>query len=113
MQTVNDVVKVNMTGSDGKSVEYTKPVSFPELETADDVLTFVSDESKLKDLIAAANYGFNLKARAKVSQQIKSENAGPENSINKMVKDMVKARTVLGRPISEEDARKVVLSMLG
>lgn len=114
MKTIEDVVKVNITGADGKSTEFTKPVTFPELENVDDVLSFMqkSDESA-KELIAAANYGFNLKARSKVTQTIKQENAGPEASINKMVKDMVKARATLGRPISEEDARKTVLTMLG
>ncbi len=111
MTTINDTVTVNMTGADGKTQAFTKPVSFPELETADDVLSLISDEEKLKELLAAANYGYNLKARAKVSQQIKQENAGPENSINKMVKDMVKMFAAMGKTITEDDARKRVLAL--
>jgi uncharacterized protein YdbL (DUF1318 family) len=111
MTTINDTVTVNMTGADGKTQAFTKPVSFPELETADDVLGMLSDDAKLNDLIAAANYGFNLKARAKVSQQIKQENAGPENSINKVVKDLVKMFAAMGQVITEDEARAKVLAL--
>jgi hypothetical protein len=112
MKLVNDKVTVKMTGIDGKEVSIEKPVSFSELETVDDVLAAAQNAENLKDLIAAANYGFNLKARAKVTAQIKQENQGPEVAINRAVKQIVSNAAKFGKTITEEVARQRVMANL-
>jgi hypothetical protein len=114
MKQVDDKVTVKMQGIDGKDVEIQKPVSFQEVESVDDVLALAQNPDTLKDLIAAANYGFNLKARAKVTAQIKQENQGPEVSINRAVKQLVNNWAKLGnkKNRTEADARAMVLANL-
>lgn len=112
MKQITDEVTVKMTGIDGKEVTIKKPVSFTELESVDDVLAVSQNPDSLKDLIAAANYGFNLKARAKVTAQIKTENQGPEVAINRAVKQLVANRAKFGKPITEDEARTKVLANL-
>ena len=112
MKQVQDEVTVKMTGIDGKEVTIKKPVSFTELETVDDVLAIAQDPEGLKELLVAANYGYNLKARAKVTAQIKTENQGPEVAINRAVKQLVANRLKFGKPITEDDARAKVMANL-
>ena len=112
MKTVNDEVTVKLTGVDGKEITIKKPVSFVELENSDDVLTYAQDKDNLAALIAAANYGFNLKARAKVTAQIKAENQGPEVSVNRHLAQMEKNYEKSGKPFDKEAARAFILANL-
>lgn len=129
MKTINGSVEVKITGADGKEKVETGPVAYPEFETVGDFIGFVglsdlaglandvtlTDEqkSKLSDLCGAANYGFNLKARATVRAAIQSRLEGPDKAINKMVADLVKARAAAGKPITEEKAREMALALMG
>ncbi len=112
MKQATGTVKVNLKDTQGKDVEFERPVTYLELETVDDVLAIAQDPAKLAELIAAANYGFNLKARAVVNAAIKQENQGPEIAINRAVKQLVANRAKFGKPISEDDARAKVLANL-
>ena len=112
MKQATGTVKVNLKDTQGKDVEFERPVTYLELETVDDVLAQAQDPNLLKDLIAAANYGFNLKARAIVNAAIKQENQGPEVAINRAVKQLVANRAKFGKPITEDDARAKVLANL-
>ena len=110
MKTISDNVTVNIQDVNGKENKIVRPVSYVELETSDDVLTFCQTKENLDLLLAAANYGFNLKARAKVTAQIKAENQGPEVAINRFVKQLVANAAKNGKTLSEEDARKKVIA---
>lgn len=110
MKTINDTVELNVKGANGETKTYTGPVTYPELENADDVLSVINTEDGLKKLIAAANYGYNLKARASVRADLQNQAAGPDKSINKAVETMLKAMQALGIPMTEEAARKTVLA---
>lgn len=112
MKTVQDEVTVKMTGIDGKEVTIKKPVSFPEYESTDDVLTALQNAEVAKLVISALNYGSNLKARAKVTQEIKQENQGPEVAINRAVKQLVANRLKFGKPLTEDEARVKVMANL-
>ena len=112
MKAITGTVKVNLKDTQGKDVEFERPVTYNELETVDDVLAAAQNPDSLANLIAAANYGFNLKARAVVSAAIKQENAGPEVAINRAVKQLVANRAKFGKPISETDARAKVMANL-
>lgn len=112
MKQINDEVTVNLKDVTGKEVAFSRPVTFPEYETADDVLTGLQNAETAKEIISALNYGSNLKARAKVSAQIKQENQGPEVAINRAVKQLIANRAKLNKPISEADARAKVMANL-
>jgi len=110
MKQITDNVTVNIQDVQGKENKIVRPVTDVELETSDDVLTYAQDKDNLAALIAAANYGFNLKARAKVTAQIKAENQGPEVAISRFVKQLVANAAKNGKTLSEADARAKVLA---
>ena len=114
MIAILGTVKVNLKDVQGKDVEFERPVTYNELETVDDVLAAAQNADSLANLIAAANYGFNLKARAVVSAAIKQENQGPEVSINRAVKQLVNNWAKLGnkKNRTEADARAMVMANL-
>jgi hypothetical protein len=112
MKTETGTVTVNLKDAKGQDVKFERPVSYLQLETVDDVLQVAQDPAKLKELIDAANYGFNLKARAIVNAAIKTENQGPEVAINRAVKQLVANRAKFGKVISEDDARAKVMANL-
>lgn len=91
--------------------EFSKGYTKKIYETADDVLGELQDEKALKTVIDNLNYATDLKLRAKVRADILSESAGPEKAVDKMVKDMVKMRAAVGKPITEEQARKIILAL--
>lgn len=112
MKTITGEVTVNLKNAKGEDQAFVRPVSYLELETVDDVLGIAQKPESLKDLIAAANYGFNLKARSIVSAAIKQENQGPEVAINRAVKQLVANRLKFGKPITEDEARAKVMANL-
>jgi hypothetical protein len=93
--------------------DHSKSYECISLETVDDVLSLMQDPDKAKTLIANANYGADLKVRATVRAAILNENQGPDKAIEKMAKEMVKARAAVGKTISLEDALAKVRDMLG
>jgi hypothetical protein len=123
--TVEVTVKDGMTGTE-KSEK--GPVSDLELESVDDVLVYLSgnavgtvspaetDPKKLAERIAgfikAVNYGLNLNARAAIRGELSNKLEGPDKAINKMVADMIKARASTGKPITEEQARKIAVTIM-
>ena len=109
MKTETGTVSVKF---DSKPEGITRAVSYSQLETQDDCLNMLQTPEGLKSLIAAANYGFNLKARSAVRQAILETEGGPDKAIDKMVKDLIKARQVVGKPITEGAAREMVLKFM-
>lgn len=107
MKTETGSVNVEVTNAKGEKTTVSKQAEYVQLENAEDVLTLASDAEKVKDLISAANYGFNLKSRAAVRQSILNEAAGPGKAIEQMVKSLVKMTGM-----SEDTARARVLSNL-
>lgn len=78
------------------------------LKSASDVL-----KSQIADFLKAVNYGLNLNARSEVRTALQAKLEGPDKAINKLVSDIVKARAAHGIPITEPEARKIALGMLG
>lgn len=112
MKHITSEVEVSVGSGPDKKV-FKGPVSYHELETAEDVRPFLDDKAKLTELIDAANYGFNLKARSKVRQTLIAESAGPDNAVAKLIKSIVANRAAVGRPISEVEARNLAMVTLG
>jgi hypothetical protein len=79
--------------------------------TTDDILSLLQDEKSAKQLISDWNYGQDLRAKAEVRNAILAEVAGPEKAFERSVKDFMKLREANGKPVSEEQARKIVKLM--
>jgi len=109
MKTVSATVTVKLQGVDGKEISIEKPVSYPDFENVDDVLTALQG-TEANYYIDCLNYGANLKARAKVTAQIKNENQGPEVSVNRLLAQMEKNHEKAGKPFDKEASRKFILA---
>jgi hypothetical protein len=71
---------------------------------ADDILLMLSDEKTAKSVINDWHYGADLREKASVRNAILAEQAGPEKAIDKLAKDLFKARAANGKPITEEQS---------
>lgn len=80
-------------------------------ESSEDILSMLSDEKQVKDVIKAWNYGSDLFAKTRVRNSILEKVAGPEKSIEKLVKDLVKMYEGMGKTLTEEAARKMVQAL--
>ena len=78
----------------------------------DDILALLSDEKTAAQLISDWHYGSDLRAKATVRAAILEVEAAPEATFEKEVKSFMKARAANGKPVTEEQARKVVRAML-
>lgn len=80
--------------------------------TTDDLLNLLQgDEKATKQVLSDYLYGFDLRRKAEVRNAILSEAAGPEKAFEKAVKDFMKLRETMGKPITEEKAREIVKLM--
>lgn len=79
--------------------------------TTDDVLKLLADEKTAKQVISDWHYGQDLRAKAEVRNSILTEVAGPEKAFEKAVKDFMKLREANGKPVTEEQAKKIVKAM--
>jgi hypothetical protein len=93
--------------------DYTKSYDRVSFETVDDIMAIFQDVDKTKKFIETANYGTDLKIRAQIRADILNENQGPDKAIEKMAKEMVKARAAVGKVITLEAALAKVREMLG
>lgn len=97
MKTENGKVTLVVGEGDAKK-EFTKDYQKVIFETAADIVGWLQDAEKAPSVIAALNYGYDLKQRAKVRQQLESTSAGPEKALEKLIKNIQAARTALGKP---------------
>lgn len=112
-------VNVNIKGVDGVEKEFTGEGSVELFSTMEDILEAIEvksengEESGLSEILKLINFGLEAKERTSIRQKTLAKNAGPENSINKAVAQVMKALEAMGKPISEADARKRVMTMMG
>jgi len=89
--------------------KFTGPLTKQVFETTDDVLQFLQKPETAKEVIDHINYSIDLGERAKVRAQVL---ARPEvanfATLEKQVKDLMKTRAANGKPITEEQARKML-----
>ena len=69
--------------------------------TVEDIRKQLDDEKTAKSVINDWHYGQDLRAKAEVRNAILTEVAGPEKTIEKLAKDLFKARAANGKPITE------------
>jgi hypothetical protein len=94
------------------------------VESQEDVLTLLSEDASAKvpddatdaekariknRVVRAVNYALDLWTRAKLTQQINSENVDPTKATDKAFTDFNKARLANGKPaLSEEKFRELM-----
>ena len=91
--------------------EFSKSYEKVTYETVNELLALMEKPETLKALLRDFNYGQDLKAKAEVRNKILNEQAGPEKSFEKNVKEFMKLREVMGKPVTEERARELVKLM--
>lgn len=104
MKTKIDFVTAKFgEGLDMKEItrEYTR-VTY---ETADDVLSDLQDPEGLKNILRFVNAGREAIMRAALRNAIMSSEGGPERALDKLVKDIIKMRAAMGKPVSETKAK--------
>lgn len=79
-----------------------------------DAIAFLQAErpkqNGMVELLREAEYAYDLGKRNKIRQSILSGLEGPEKAIEKAIADLMKARQAMGKPISEEKARAMVMA---
>jgi hypothetical protein len=65
------------------------------------------------ELLERYTYADDLDVRSKIRASLVAASEGPDKAIDKMVKDFIAGRLAVGKPVTEEVARKRVLAMMG
>lgn len=112
MKTEAKTVKINF-GTDAVPRVVERAYQAIEYENIEDILSaFQATDDKGKNkLIDCLNYGWDLKVRASIRNDMVSADAGPERSFESTVKQTMKARAAIGKPVTEERARELVKIM--
>ena len=79
--------------------------------TVDDLLKLLSNSETAQKCIDNWHYGMDLRQKSTISNAIRSAEAGPEKSFEKNVKEFMKLREISGKPVTEEQAKKIVKAM--
>lgn len=79
--------------------------------TIDYFLEQLQNPETAKQMISDWWYGQDLRAKAAVRQTILATVAGPEKAFDKAVKDFMKMREAMGKPITEDQAKRIVKTM--
>ena len=111
MITKTGTVEVKF-GEEPNVKTFSQGYSFSAYETADDVLAALQNEAGVTELIDRLNKQIEATQRVNARNKINAEQAAPEKAFEKQVKAFMKARELNGKPVSEEQARKVVQLML-
>lgn len=107
MKTEEKVVTVKLgTNPDGTPNTKSRPYTRVIFEYDDVLDELQSSDAKVRvSVIEDLNYARDLAARAKVRNEIMSNEAAPERAFEQQVKFFMKAREAAGKPVSEEKAR--------
>ncbi len=80
--------------------------------TSDDILTLLQDKKTADQLISDWHYGQDLRAKSQVRQAILAlQPVNAEKTFEKQVKIFMQTRAANGKPVTEEQARKIVTMM--
>lgn len=96
------------------------------IQTAEDVLTFLSEdqayvpakdasETEIKRAknrtIDLLNYSLDLKCRASLTNKLNSENVDPDKATDKAAEQFMKMRAAVGKPVTIEQAKAMLASL--
>ena len=106
---VTGTVDYNWTDQHGKKQTITGPVKYPEFKDKEDILSFLetASDSDAKEHTENTNRGYNLGARAAARQLLIKQVEGPDKSFNNLVKQIKEDRALRGKPVNDEQARKL------
>lgn len=80
--------------------------------TTDDILTLLQDPKTAQQLISDWHYGQDLRSKSQVRQAILAlQPVNAEKSFEKQVKLFMQTRAANGKPVTEDQARKIVKMM--
>ena len=108
MKNVEGTVEVSV-GTRKFSDTFTKVV----FETREDILDSVTTDKGLGDILGHINYSIDLEARGKVRQAILAGPAAAAQAEEKSIKDFMKMRQEAGKPVTPDQARKLLEVMKG
>lgn len=77
--------------------------------TSEDLLSEMQKD--IKQFTSDWWYGRDLRMKAVVRAAILAEVAGPDKAFEKSVKDFIKMRAAMGKPVTEEQAKKFMKAM--
>src|ERR1041385_8557097 len=81
--------------------------------STDDILTLLQDSKTAEQLISDWYYGQDLRAKSAVRQEIlAAQPPSLDKAFEAQVKSFIKVRAANGKPVTEEQARKVVKAMM-
>jgi hypothetical protein len=105
METVTDNVEVTV-GGQKFSRSFTKTL----FQTREDFLQALnSDDRVFNELKANQNYAIDYNERQKARQIILNGEAAAASAAEKAVKELMKVRAAAGRPITEDQAREIII----
>jgi hypothetical protein len=90
------------------SRKFSRPFTKTVYENREDILNAASTDKDLVTLIEHANYSIDLTERARVRQAILNNEAATAASEEKSIKDLMKVRAAAGKPVTEDQARKII-----
>jgi len=103
MQTVQGTVEVSVG-----SRKFSRPFEKVVFQSREDVLEALQTDKGLVELLDHVNYSIDLTERAKVRQAILANEASSAASEEKSIKDLMKVRAAAGKPVTEDQARKII-----
>lgn len=102
---------VNVTISPDLDVEGTGAVQL--YSETNDVIAALEDDETAKEVIDLLNFALEAKERTKIRQRTLAANQGPEKAIESTIKNFMKVRESVKKPVTYDEAKKLVMASLG
>jgi hypothetical protein len=103
MKQVDGTVEVSVG-----SRKFPRPFTKVVYEDAQDILDSIQSSTGLATILAHINYSIDLEERGKVRQQILANEAQAAAAEEKSIKDLMKVRAAAGKPVTEDQARRII-----
>jgi hypothetical protein len=103
MKTVEATVEVSVG-----TRKFSAPMEKIVFESREDVLDSISTDKGLQDILGHINYSIDLEERGKVRQQILNGPAAAAQAEEKSIKELMKVRAEAGKPVTADQARKII-----
>lgn len=111
MTTKQLEVTAGIKQADGSMKDFSGTGAVNLYAGVEDLMNALEDKESQGEIVNLINQSLEARERAKIRQQILAENAGPEKAIDRAIMQFMKAREAVGKPITEDKAREMVLSL--
>jgi hypothetical protein len=110
----NEKVTVTVSfGADDAKKEFSRDFVQSVFENSDDILNSLQTKEGTEQILKDLNSGVKSRLYLQTRNAILAEQAGPEKSFAKLVQDIIKNRAALGKPVTEDQARKMAEMIQG